>query len=52
MYNGSKTEQSQRTLNPFYKKKTKNKKKNRKLTCDTVLLTKAQILFKFHKTLC
>ena len=29
------------------------KKKNRKLTCDTeLLLTKVQILFKFHKILC
>ena len=33
-------------------KKYKKKKKPRKLTCDTVLLTKAQILFKFHKILC
>ena len=27
-------------------------KKHRKLTCDTVLLTKVQISFKFHKIIC
>ena len=32
--------------------KKQNKQASRKLTCDIVLLTKVQILFKFHKTLC
>ena len=29
-----------------------NLNQNKKLTCDMVLLTKVQILFKFHKILC
>ena len=32
--------------------KKKKNNKTKKLTSDTVLLTKVQILFKFHKILC
>ena len=36
----------------YYVAKTKTKKKHKRLTCKTVLLTKVQILFKFHKIMC
>ena len=39
-------------IKKWYAVKKKKKKKKRKLTCDTVLLTKVLILFKFDKIIC